>query len=147
MKKYPEISVCMPVYNREDYINECIDSILHQSFQNFEIIIVDDGSTDNTCAIIKSYQDSRIKLVKNRHNYIESTNLLFELAQGKYIARIDSDDIMLPKRLETQYFFLEEHPDIDILGEVMKLSDRNLKSIHHKKLVNWRCMIFLKDVV
>lgn len=56
MKKYPEISVCMPVYNREDYINECIDSILHQSFQNFEIIIVDDGSTDNTCAIIKSYQ-------------------------------------------------------------------------------------------
>lgn len=105
MKKYPEISVCMPVYNREDYINECIDSILHQSFQNVEIIIVDDGSTDNTCALIESYQDSRIKLVKNRHNYIESTNLLFELAQGKYIARIDSDDIMLPKRLETQYFF------------------------------------------
>lgn len=116
MKKYPEISVCMPVYNREDYINECIDSILHQSFQNFEIIIVDDGSTDNTCALIESYQDSRIKLVKNRHNYIESTNLLFELAQGKYIARIDSDDIMLPKRLETQYSFLEKHPEIDILG-------------------------------
>ena len=80
----PIISVCLPVYNGEKYIQECLDSILAQSFQNFELIIVDDGSTDHTLEIVKQYADPRIRLIQNKHNYIESLNLLLKEAQGKY---------------------------------------------------------------
>ncbi len=116
MNNTPSISVCMPVYNRQKYIVDCIDSILSQTFTDFEVIIVDDGSTDETCDIIESYADPRIKLYKNRHNFIESSNLTLSLAQGKYIARMDSDDIMMPDRLKIQYAYMESHPETDILG-------------------------------
>lgn len=111
-----KISVCLPVYNRADYIKECIDSILSQTFQDFELLIVDDGSTDATCDIIQSYKDKRIKLIKNRHDYIETLNMLLNEASGKYIARMDSDDIMMPERLEVEYTYMENHPEVDILG-------------------------------
>ena len=110
------ISVCMPVYNRAECIRECIDSILLQTFNDFELLIVDDGSTDETCDIIKSYNDPRIRLIQNKHDYIHSCNLLFEEAKGKYIARMDSDDIMMPDRLQIQYDYMENHPEVDILG-------------------------------
>jgi glycosyltransferase involved in cell wall biosynthesis len=110
------VSVCMPVYNRAIYIKECIDSILCQTFHDFELIIVDDGSTDETCEIIASYQDSRIKLYKNRHNFIESSNMTLSKASGKYIARMDSDDIMVPERLALQFEYMEDHPEVDVLG-------------------------------
>lgn len=116
MNHTPSISVCMPVYNRQKYIVDCIDSILSQTFTDFEVIIVDDGSTDETCDIIESYSDPRIKLYRNRHNFIESSNLTLSLAQGKYIARMDSDDIMMPDRLKIQYAYMESHPGTDILG-------------------------------
>ncbi len=96
MNRIP-ISVVMPVYNGAAHIRECLDSILHQTFHDFEVLIVDDGSTDNTCDIILSYNDSRIRLIRNRHDYIASSNLLFAKAKGKYIARMDSDDIMIPQ--------------------------------------------------
>lgn len=110
------ITVCLPVYNGSEYIGECINSILHQTFKDFELLIVDDGSTDDTCAVIEGFDDPRIKVVRNRHDYIGSLNLMLSSADGKYIARIDADDIMMPDRLEYQYAFMESHPEVDILG-------------------------------
>lgn len=110
------ISVCMPVYNRAKYIGECLESILQQTFTDFELLIVDDGSTDETCDIILSYHDSRIRLIRGEHDYIRSCNRLFDEAKGKYIARMDSDDLMFPDRLRIQYEYMESHPEVDILG-------------------------------
>ena len=115
--KKPQVSIVMPVWNGDKYLKECIDSILIQSFSNFELIIVDDGSTDNTVDIINSYQDDRIKLIKKKHSGIsDSLNLGIENAKGKYIARIDADDMMYPDRLNTQVLYMENNPQIDILG-------------------------------
>lgn len=110
------ISVCIPVYNRAKCIGECIESILRQTFTDFELLIVDDGSTDETCDVILSYDDPRIRLIRGEHDYIGSCNRLFDEAKGKYIARMDSDDLMLPDRLRIQYEYMESHPEVDILG-------------------------------
>lgn len=115
------ISVCMPMYNAARYLRECIDSILSQSFTDFELLIVDDGSTDDSVDIVRSYSDSRIRLFKNTHDYIASLNLLLQEAKGKYIARMDADDVMLPNRLEVQYEFMEAHTEIDVLGGQMNM--------------------------
>ena len=96
------ISVCLTVYNRAKYIGECIESILQQTFTDFELLIVDDGSTDETCDVILSYNDPRIRLIRGEHDYIGSCNRLYDEAKGKYIARMDSDDLMLPNRLRIQ---------------------------------------------
>lgn len=76
METQLQISVCIPMYNSSPYLRECIDSVLNHTYENFELLIVDDGSSDNSTDIIKSYQDSRIRLFKNKHNFIESLNLL-----------------------------------------------------------------------
>lgn len=112
---YP-ISVCVPMYNASAYLRECIDSILGQTFSDFELLIIDDGSTDESRNIIRSYQDVRIRLIESSHDYINTLNLLLKEAKGKYIARMDADDIMLPDRLEVQYNYMEAHPETDILG-------------------------------
>lgn len=114
------ISVCIPCYNAAIHIKDCIDSILSQSMQDFELLIVDDGSTDDSIQIIESYNDSRIRLIKKAHDFIESLNLLLHEARGKYFARMDCDDLMLPGRLLTQFNYLEENPDVDILGGGME---------------------------
>lgn len=111
-----QISVCIPMYNASAYLRECIDSILCQTFSDFELLIVDDGSTDESRDIVRSYNDPRIRLIENNHNYIGSLNLLMDKANGKYIARMDADDIMLPDRLEVQYTYMEAYPETDILG-------------------------------
>lgn len=77
------ISVCMPVYNGSAHLRECIDSILEQTFTDFELLIADDGSTDDTCAIVRSYTDPRIRLLQNRHDYIATLNLLLDEARGR----------------------------------------------------------------
>ena len=110
------ISVVMPVYNAAEFVAECLDSILCQTFDNFELLIADDGSTDNTCDIISSYNDKRIKLFKREHNYIDSCNFLLDEAAGKYIARMDADDVMEPTRLQIQYDYMELNTHIDVLG-------------------------------
>lgn len=110
------ISVCMPVYNGSAHLRECIDSILEQTFTDFELLIADDGSTDDTCAIVRSYTDPRIRLLQNRHDYIATLNLLLDEARGRYVARMDADDLMRPDRLRTQYDYLEAHPEVDILS-------------------------------
>lgn len=118
MEKQLPISVCMSMYNVAPYVGECIDSILAQTFEDFELLIVDDGSDDDSAAIVRSYTDKRIKLIEREHDYIASLNYLLSHATGKYIARMDADDIMLPNRLERQFTYMETHPGVDILGGV-----------------------------
>jgi glycosyltransferase involved in cell wall biosynthesis len=110
------ISVVMPVYNGEQYLRESIDSILSQTFRDFELIIVDDGSEDHSVEIIKSYNDERIRLITMPHNFIDSLNTGISEAKGKYIVRMDADDIMDTQRIETQFEYMEAHLDIDVCG-------------------------------
>lgn len=108
----------MPVYNGEKYLKEAIESILNQTFKDFEFLIINDGSTDSSIKIIKSFSDSRIILIENNQNMGQSKTLNkgLSLARGEYIARMDQDDISLPDRLLTQVDFLEKNINIDIVG-------------------------------
>jgi glycosyltransferase involved in cell wall biosynthesis len=121
----PTISVLMPVYNTEKYLNEAIDSILGQSFSDFELIIIDDASTDNSINIINSYQDERIIFIQKEKNtgYTDSLNMGIQMAKGKYIARMDSDDISLPLRFEKQVVFLENNPEVILCGTQIRIID------------------------
>lgn len=113
----PLVSVVMPVYNSEKYIKEAIDSILAQTYSNFEFIIVYDKSTDKTLDIIKSYQDERIKIINGENKGLAAAlNKGILSSKGKYIARMDSDDISLPERFEKQVACLNNNPEIGILG-------------------------------
>lgn len=114
----PEISVIMAVHNGEKFLQYTVDSILKQSFTSFELIVIDDASTDSTPDILKRYaaSDHRICIVTNEENLrlARSLNKGLELARGKYIVRMDADDICLPERFERQYRFMEENSDIDV---------------------------------
>ncbi len=114
----PKVTVLMPVYNGEKYLREAIDSILSQIFTDFEFLIINDGSTDGSVGIIKSYDDPRIRLINNDKNIgvVKTLNKGIELAGGQYLARMDCDDVSLPKRLEKQVSFLDANPDIDLCG-------------------------------
>lgn len=115
----PKVSVVMPVYNTEEvYLREAIESILNQTFTDFEFLIIDDGSTNDVKVVISSYKDERIKYINNEHNIglIKTLNKGFDLASGEYIARMDSDDISLPTRFEKQVKFLDENPNVGVLG-------------------------------
>lgn len=105
----PLISVAMPVYNGEKYLAEAIDSILAQTFTDFEFIIIDDGSTDNSLSVLQAYEkrDSRIRLIsRENRNLVATLNEIIDLARGKWIARMDQDDISLPQRFERQLEWL-----------------------------------------
>ncbi len=123
----PRVTVLMPVYNAEKYVGEAIDSILNQTFKYFEFLIINDGSTDSSLEIIKSYNDPRIKLVSNDINLGLSNTLNkgIELSQGEYIARMDADDISLPERLEKQIEFMDSHQHIGICGSWIQNFDRS----------------------
>lgn len=117
----PLISVIMSAYNASITLKEAIDSILSQTFINFEFIIVNDASTDDTEKIILSYLDKRIVYLRNEENkgLIYSLNKAIKIAKSKYIARIDADDISCRNRLSLQYTFMEKHPKVDICGTWM----------------------------
>jgi glycosyltransferase involved in cell wall biosynthesis len=108
----------MPVFNGEKYLNEAIDSILNQTFVDFEFIIIDDGSSDHSIDIVRQYDDSRIVLITNVHNLglAKALNKGINLARGRYIARMDQDDISLPDRLAKQITFFEKNPSISMVG-------------------------------
>lgn len=107
----PEISVILPVYNAEAYLRQAIDSVLAQTFTDFELLIVDDGSTDRSAEIIRSYDDPRIRCLSNEGNkgLIYSLNRAIDEAKGRYLARMDADDICLPQRLEKQVRYLQKN--------------------------------------
>jgi glycosyltransferase involved in cell wall biosynthesis len=112
------VSVLMPAYNAEKYITEAIDSILAQTFSDFEFIIINDGSTDKTPEIVRSYKDSRIVFVDNTKNQglIAVLNQGLDICRGEYVARMDSDDISMPERFTKQVAYLDAHPDVGICG-------------------------------
>ncbi|MEI6057424.1 MAG: glycosyltransferase family 2 protein [bacterium] len=116
------ISVIMPVHNGEKYLAEAIRSILAQTLKDFEFIIIDDCSTDHTAETIKSFKDPRIIVIKNdrQSGVAASLNKGINAAKGKYVARMDADDISLLKRLETQVAYMEKHPTIGICGTWVK---------------------------
>jgi len=123
----PLLTVFTPVFNLEKYIEETINSVLSQTFTDFEYIIIDDCSSDKTIEIIESFNDPRIRIIQNKINQGISfnRNLAIEEAKGKYIAMIDGDDLALPKRLEKQLVFLEKNPDYGIIGtEVININKR-----------------------
>lgn len=122
----PLISVLMPVYNAEKYLQEAVDSILNQTFTDFEFLITDDGSIDNSLKILRKYaqQDPRIILITQANmGYTKSLNNMLRKAKGKYIARMDADDIALPKRFALQVNFLENNPDYVAVGSRVLLID------------------------
>lgn len=127
----PIVSVIMAAYNAEKHISASIESIINQTFNNFELLVINDGSTDNTQSIVKEYckKDSRIILLNNDKNLfvIKSRNKGIEKAKGKYIAILDSDDLALPNRLEYQVKYLENNPDIFLIGSSAYIIDENDK--------------------
>lgn len=114
----PKITVFMAAYNAANHIKESIQSILDQTFQNFELLIVNDGSTDETVAIINKFKDPRIRLLYNDKNQglTYTRNVVVNEARADYIAILDSDDVAIPNRLELQYNFFQEHPDFALCG-------------------------------
>jgi glycosyltransferase involved in cell wall biosynthesis len=123
-----KVSVVMPAYNAEAYLDEAVTSILGQTFRDFEFIIIDDGSTDNTASILKKYEqiDARIRVYhQENQGMIAALNRGCQLARGQYIARMDADDISFPRRLERQLEFIKKHPQIGILGTWVYSVDKN----------------------
>jgi glycosyltransferase involved in cell wall biosynthesis len=127
----PVISVLMPVFNAEKYLNKSIESILNQSFTNFEFLIFDDCSNDNSAALIKSYFDKRIKLYKSQSNqgYLVHLNKGIDLSKGKFIARMDADDISLPDRFEAQLAYLERNKEFALVGSSAIAIDEDDKEL------------------
>lgn len=124
----PKLSVVMPAYNAGAYLRDAVNSILDQSFRNFEFIIVNDGSSDTTASILQEYEklDSRIKVVhQENQGMIAALNRGCRLARGQYIARMDADDFSLPQRFERQLEYIESHPQIGIVGTWIYNIDQN----------------------
>jgi glycosyltransferase involved in cell wall biosynthesis len=108
----PRVSVVMTVWNGEKYLAETLDSLVAQTLRDFELVVIDDGSTDSTCAIIESYADPRFRLVRQPHaGVFVQANLGVSLARSSYVARLDADDIALPERLQRQADMLDAHPE------------------------------------
>ena len=124
------VTVLMPVYNASEFLREAIDSILDQTYEEFEFLIINDGSTDSSVNIIESYEDERIRLVHNTENWglIKTLNKGIEIASGKYIVRMDADDIAEKNRIETQVNFMENNDDVAVAGSngIIFLSEKPL---------------------
>lgn len=149
----PLVSVLLPVYNAQDYLREAIDSILGQTLDDFELIIINDGSSDNSKAIINSYTDPRIVLIDQENTGLPiSLNRAITRAKGKYLARQDADDVSLPTRLAEQVRYLDLNPDCALLGtwaqilEKDRLSTRELTHPYENgeiqiKLLFYNCFV------
>ena len=143
---YPLVSIVLPVYNGEKFLKESIESILNQTFKNFELIIVEDGSKDNSLKILKKYRDKRIKLIKNKKNKgsVFSFNVGLKNSKGKYVAICTQDDVFHLKRIEIEFNYLEKNKHIFLVGSSAIYIDENGKEIRRfrkyedYKLLRWR---------
>jgi glycosyltransferase involved in cell wall biosynthesis len=128
------ISVILPAYNAQETIGEAIQSIIDQTYTDWELLVINDGSTDNTRSVVLSFADSRIRYIENEGNkkLIYTLNRGLELATGKYIVRMDADDISLPTRFEKQVAFMDNHLDVVASGGGMLTfsNDKIIKRIH-----------------
>ncbi len=125
--KTPKVSVIMPLYNTEKYVREAIQSILDQSFTDFELIIIDDASTDGSRDIVKSFNDPRIIFIENKlkGTIVKSRNQGLEMSRGEYIAPLDSDDIASKNRLAVEVDFLDKNPEFGLVGGNVEVIDSN----------------------
>ena len=130
MKNTPFISVIMPVHNGGEFLKDAIDSILSQTWKDIELIIIDDGSTDTSADIIKSYRDDRIKSIRQtNHGLAYTLNKGLGLAKGDFIARMDQDDISLPSRLEKQMQYMAYNTKLGVLGTFFTYMDEQGSSL------------------
>jgi len=153
----PNISVIMPVYNADKYIDQAIRSIVSQTYKNFEFLILDDASTDETVKIIESFNDSRIRLLKNdyRSGITQTLNRGIEESKYELIARMDADDIAHPWRFEKQVNYLLEHPDCALLASHVDIIDEKGRFIRTEGLsseylyysLNFECCIFHPTII
>lgn len=134
----PKVTVFIPVYNGERFLAEAIESVLAQTFADFELLIVDDGSTDSSVEIVERYADPRIRLERNERNrgrpYTRNRGL--ELARGEYVAVLDADDVCEPARLETSVVFLDENPDVVAVGSSATFIDDDGRSLFVARFVS-----------
>src|SRR5215469_202627 len=130
----PTLTIGLPVYNAAPFLRDCLRSILAQSWSDWELVVADDGSTDESLSILETFFDPRIRFVgQNRHLGLGAClNMITANARGDYIARMDADDMMHPRRLERQLRTLQQRPDLDGLGCCMVVLDRQLKPIGTK---------------
>ncbi|MFW5804566.1 MAG: glycosyltransferase family 2 protein [bacterium] len=152
MKKL--VTIIMSVYNSEKHLKNAIDSILNQSYQNFEFIIIDDNSTDDTWDILINYnkKDPRVKIYKNTVNkgLPENLNNAIKISEGDYIARMDGDDISDRKRIERQVEYLEHNPDISMVGSFSWLINEEGENIGQKRVhltTNFKKLLRRIDVI
>ena len=164
MKKN-KVSVLMTVYNTDKYIKDSINSVLSQTYKNFELIIVDDGSNDNSKQIIKKFKNKKIKkyLLKKNIGRIRALNYALRKSAGRYIAILDSDDISIKKRLKTQVDILNKDKNLMLIGSMVRFNNENGKKlftypsledcsnfenvIHYKNVIPFSTVIFRKEII
>jgi glycosyltransferase involved in cell wall biosynthesis len=141
----PTISVIMPTYNSALFLSESIKSILNQTFEDFEFIIIDDGSTDDSKDILNSFEDPRIFLYTNVTNkgIVDSLNFGISVAKGKYVVRMDSDDISKRDRFQIQIDFIERYPETVLLGSAYNIMDTNIKVAVYSDMEELKCRCIL----
>jgi glycosyltransferase involved in cell wall biosynthesis len=134
MKNKPLVSVVIPVHNGEEYIKEAIDSCLNQTYENIEIIVVDDKSTDNTLQILQEYGDKITVIPVEKQNGLGNVlNIGIRASKGQYIARMDADDVMYPSRISKQVEYMQEHPNCVAVGGQIDIIDENGKVVDYRK--------------
>jgi glycosyltransferase involved in cell wall biosynthesis len=141
----PKVSIVMPSYNHEKYVAEAIQSVLDQTFQDFEIVITDDGSLDKTVEEIKKFKDPRIKLFcfeKNQGASVAANNCVRN-ATGKYIAILSSDDVFLPDKLEKQVNFLDKNDEVGAVFGQAQIIDQDGKTLDDNE--NYYCQVFRQE--
>ena len=136
---FPLISIIVPLFNVEKYVLQSIESILKQTYKNFELILINDGSTDKTLEIVQKINDARINIINNRKNYglAYSLNRGVQKAKGVFIGRMDGDDLCELNRFEKQVAYLQQHPEVTMVDSIMKYFDENnndLKKINSNKI-------------
>lgn len=139
----------MSAYNDQKYIKEAVDSILNQSFSDFEFIIIDDASSDDTLVVIRNYNDKRIKIIENKENKGLTVNLnhALKVAEGEYIARMDGDDISYPERIKKQVEYLDRNRDVYLIGtSVQSFGETDLFSILPDDSEELRIRMLLRPV-
>lgn len=145
----PLVSVLLPVFNAEQFLKVTLDSLFAQTFQDFEVVVIDDGSTDRSGLILQGYEDPRLEVFRNDHNLglIKSLNVGLDLCRGKYVARIDADDCALPHRLQVQTELLEKNPDTVFvfsdriaINEAGKKIDVHNRMVYGDGLIRWKLL-------